>query len=137
MANCSLLSVSIKSLMPSFTTNILMKDKIAQTLLLINGIPVTSLFVGNRSNAWAGMPIKSIARVEVIRGPGSALYGADAFSGVINIITKNHDELRGTQTGIRTGSFGTQAAWFTHGKSYNGLNIGFTLEAETTDLEKN
>jgi iron complex outermembrane receptor protein len=104
-----------------------------QTLLLINGIPVTSLFVGNRSNAWAGMPIKSIARVEVIRGPGSALYGADAFSGVINIITKNHDELRGTQTGIRTGSFGTQAAWFTHGKSYNGLNIGFTLEAETTD----
>ena len=104
-----------------------------QTLLLINGIPVTSLFVGNRSNAWAGMPIKSIARVEVIRGPGSALYGADAFSGVINIITKNYDELRGTQTGIRTGSFGTQAAWFTHGKSYNGLNIGFTLEAETTD----
>ena len=66
------------------------------------------------------MPIKSIARVEVIRGPGSALYGADAFSGVINIITKNHDELRGTQTGIRTGSFGTQAAWFTRGKSYNG-----------------
>ena len=104
-----------------------------QTLVLINGIPVTSLVFGNRGNAWGGMPIKSIARVEVIRGPGSALYGADAFSGVINIITKKHDELRGTQTGIRAGSFGTQATWLTHGGSYHGANVVFTLEAETTD----
>jgi outer membrane cobalamin receptor len=101
--------------------------------MLINGIPVTSLVFGNRGNVWAGMPIKSIARVEVIRGPGSALYGADAFSGVINIITKKYDDLRGTQTGVRAGSFGTQAAWLTHGGSYHGVNIGFTLEAETTD----
>ena len=104
-----------------------------QTLMLINGIPVTSLVFGNRGNVWAGMPIKSIARVEVIRGPGSALYGADAFSGVINIITKKYDDLRGTQTGVRAGSFGTQAAWLTHGGTYHGVNVGFTLEAETTD----
>jgi outer membrane receptor protein involved in Fe transport len=104
-----------------------------QTLMLINGIPVTGLVFGNRGNVWAGMPIKSIARVEVIRGPGSALYGADAFSGVINIITKKYDDLRGTQTGVRAGSFGTQAAWLTHGVSYHGVNVGFTLEAETTD----
>ena len=104
-----------------------------QTLMLINGIPVTSLVFGNRGNVWAGMPIKSIARVEVIRGPGSALYGADAFSGVINIITKTSAELRGTQTGLRAGSFGTQATWLTHGGTYQGVNIGFSLEAETTD----
>ncbi|MDO8414656.1 MAG: TonB-dependent receptor [Agitococcus sp.] len=104
-----------------------------QTLMLINGIPVTGLVFGNRGNVWAGMPIKSIARVEVIRGPGSALYGADAFSGVINIITKKYDDLRGTQTGVRAGSFGTQAAWLTHGSSYQGINVGFSLEAETTD----
>jgi outer membrane cobalamin receptor len=47
----------------------------AQTLVLINGIPITSLFTGNRSNVWSGMPVKSVARIEVIRGPGSALYG--------------------------------------------------------------
>ncbi len=104
-----------------------------QTLVLINGIPITSLFTGNRGNIWAGMPVKSIARVEVIRGPGSALYGADAFSGVINIITKKYDDLRGTQIGTRAGSFGTRAAWLTHGGTYNGVNVGFTLEAETTD----
>ena len=104
-----------------------------QTLMLINGIPITSLVFGNRGHIWAGMPIKSIARVEVIRGPGSALYGADAFSGVINIITKKHDDLRGTQTGVRAGSFGTQATWLTHGGAYHDINVGFTLEAETTD----
>ncbi|MDX1451563.1 MAG: Plug domain-containing protein, partial [Oleiphilaceae bacterium] len=58
-----------------------------QALVLINGTPITSLVYGNRGNAWGGMPIKSIERIDVIRGPGSALYGADAFSGVINITT--------------------------------------------------
>ena len=44
----------------------------AQTLMLVNGTPVTDLVFGNRSNVWAGMPVKSIQRIEVIRGPGSA-----------------------------------------------------------------
>ena len=37
------------------------------------------------------MPVEAISRIEVIRGPGSAVYGADAFAGVINIITKDSD----------------------------------------------
>ena len=56
-----------------------------QVLMLINGIPITNSYVGNRSQVWGGMPINNIARIEVVRGPGSALYGADAFAGVINI----------------------------------------------------
>lgn len=105
----------------------------AQTLVLINGIPVTDLVFGNRSNVWTGMPIKSISRIEVIRGPGSAMYGADAFAGVINIITKARKDINGTITGVRKGSFDTTAAWIEHGGSYEGFNIGFTLEHETTD----
>ncbi|MBH1970591.1 MAG: TonB-dependent receptor [Moraxellaceae bacterium] len=105
-----------------------------QTLMLVNGIPITSLFTGDRGHISGGeMPIKSIARIEVIRGPGSALYGADAFSGVINIVTKQHDDINGTKTGARVGSFGTQSVWLEHGGSYNKVNVGFTLEAETTD----
>lgn len=37
---------------------------------------------------WSAIPLNSIERVEVIRGPMSSLYGADAMGGVINIITK-------------------------------------------------
>ena len=56
--------------------------------MLINGIPITNLFQGDRNLVWGGMPVEAISRIEVIRGPGSALYGADAFAGVINIVTK-------------------------------------------------
>jgi outer membrane receptor protein involved in Fe transport len=38
--------------------------------------------------------VEDIERIEVVRGPGSALYGADAFNGVINIITKAPGEGR-------------------------------------------
>lgn len=108
----------------------------AQTLMLINGIPITNIVFGNRGNVWAGMPVKSISRIEVIRGPGSAMYGADAFAGVINIITKDRKDINGTITGYRQGSFDTQAAWIEHGQSINGLDIGFTLEYQTTDGQK-
>jgi iron complex outermembrane receptor protein len=59
-----------------------------QILMLQNGVPVTTAYIGNKGNIWGGYPVEHIARIEIIRGPGSALYGSDAFSGVINIITK-------------------------------------------------
>jgi len=64
-----------------------------QVLMLINGVPLSNLFHGDRNLVWGGMPVESISRIEVIRGPGSALYGADAFAGVINIVTKGYGEL--------------------------------------------
>lgn len=48
------------------------------------------------SGNWLGtelVPLESIAQIEIIRGPASALYGADAFLGVVNIITWRPDEL--------------------------------------------
>jgi hypothetical protein len=59
-----------------------------QILMLQNGVPMTTLYSGDKGNAWGGLALENIARIEIIRGPGSALYGADAFTGVINIITK-------------------------------------------------
>jgi iron complex outermembrane receptor protein len=49
------------------------------------------------SGNWLGVeliPLESIAQIEIIRGPASALYGADAFLGVVNIITLRPDEMR-------------------------------------------
>src|SRR5450759_1418737 len=50
-----------------------------QVLMLVNGIPITAVYVGDRSQIWGGMPGENIARIEVIRGPGSALYGRRFF----------------------------------------------------------
>ncbi len=104
-----------------------------EVLVLINGIPITNLYVGNRGEAWGGMPVEDISRIEVIRGPGSALYGADAFAGVINIVTKTAREIHGTRTGVRGGSFGTYSGWILHGGDYNGTKVAFSLEARTTN----
>jgi iron complex outermembrane receptor protein len=58
-----------------------------QVLMLQNGIPTNSLHRGDKGQSIGAPSLENIARIEIIRGPGSALYGADAFSGVINIIT--------------------------------------------------
>lgn len=58
-------------------------------LVLIDGMEVNIELFGEPF--WLALPItiQDIKRIEVIRGPGSALYGANAFAGVVNIITKD------------------------------------------------
>lgn len=104
-----------------------------QVLMLINGVPVTNLFHGDRSQIWAGMSVEAISRVEIIRGPGSAIYGADAFAGVINIVTKNPGEIADLETGVRAGSFDTTDYWLLHSGSFNDIAYGFTVEGHSTN----
>lgn len=105
----------------------------AQALLLINGIPTTTMMYGNRGNAWGGMPVKAIERIEVIRGPGSALYGADAYSGVINIITKGPGSIDGQTVGVRLASNKTHGGWLESGQELAGLGVNLILEYQTTE----
>ncbi|MES2318183.1 MAG: TonB-dependent receptor [Pseudomonadota bacterium] len=104
-----------------------------QVLVLQNGIPITTSFVNNKGNVWAGYPVEHIARIEVIRGPGSALYGSDAFAGVINIITKGAADTRGTEVSARVGSFGARDAWVQHGGKMGPVSVAAFLRAGTTD----
>jgi iron complex outermembrane receptor protein len=83
-------------------------------LLLVDGIPQNDVLLGNQRQFIGDMPLQSIARIEVIRGPGSALYGADAFAGVVNIITKRPLDVTGSQLGVRAGSFDTREVRYQH-----------------------
>lgn len=107
-----------------------------QVLLLINGIPMTSIYLGNRGDVWGGMPVENIARVEVIRGPGSALYGADAFAGVINIVTKTATDIAGTQVGLRHGSFSTTDGWLQYGGRVGAFEVAAHLGIGRTEGHK-
>ncbi len=107
-----------------------------QVLMLTNGIPMTSVLVGDRGTVWGGLPLENIARIEIIRGPGSALYGAEAFAGVINIITKTAAQIDGTQLGTRLGSFSTQDAWMLHGGEYGDIQLAAYLRIGRTDGAK-
>ena len=104
-------------------------------LMMLNGISITDMYVGDRGQAlgWGGMPIANIARIEVIRGPGSALYGADAFAGVINVITKTAADIQGLQIGARAGSFNTRDVWLLHSGSGGGWESTFSLDLHNTD----
>lgn len=104
-----------------------------QALMLINGIPATTMMFGNRGNAWGGMPVKAIERIEVIRGPGSALYGADAYAGVINIITKHVQDIPQTVVGGRVGSFDTRGGWLESATEVGDIGLSLVLEYQTTD----
>jgi len=121
---------------PIYSIRGIISDNNPQVLVLINGIPITNLFIGNRNDVWGGMPVKNISRVEVIRGPGSALHGADAFAGTINIVTKTAGEINGTQVGVGAGSFNSQRAWLLHGQENNGLDIAFSFQYYKTDGQR-
>jgi len=90
-----------------------------QVLILLNGQRISSDLGSSIFPSSGVINVKNIARVEVVRGPGSAVYGADAFSGVINIVTKSARDLNGGQVGIRGGSFDTRNVWAQYGKRYD------------------
>jgi len=126
-------SRSVQAYSPLYVIRGISSDYNPQTLILQNGVPMTTLFIGNRGNAWFGLPLENIARIEVIRGPGSALYGADAYSGVINIITKTAADTPGTEFGLRGGSFNTWNTWAQHGGKLGPVDVAAYLRAGHTD----
>ena len=76
-------------------------------LVLVDGRSVYFDFFGGI--IWQGLPIllNQIDRIEIVRSPGSAIYGANAFSGVVNIITKSPRQLRGGHMQVQGGEYGT------------------------------
>ncbi len=98
-----------------------------QVLVMLNG---TRYSVPYKGSSMTGMelPVEAIQKIEVIRGPGSALYGADAFAGVINIVTKKAKDIDGTEIGIRGGSWDTQSIWGLHSDQWLGWDIATTLQ---------
>lgn len=107
-----------------------------QILMLLNGVPLTTLLTGSRGTIWGGYPVEHVARIEVIRGPGSALYGADAYSGVINIITKGPANVDGTEFGLGTGSFKTRDAWVQHGSKLGPIDVAAYIRIGKTDGQR-
>jgi iron complex outermembrane receptor protein len=57
-----------------------------RTLILMDGMPLNNAYTGDVP--WAGLPLESVERVEVVKGPFSSLYGGNAMGGVVNIITR-------------------------------------------------
>ena len=75
-----------------------------QTLLLIDGIKVDDAQTGHHTLNLA-LPIEVIERIEIIKGPAARVFGQNAFSGAVNIVTKNAPKNL-LVTKLQTGSYG-------------------------------
>ncbi|WP_370645266.1 TonB-dependent receptor domain-containing protein [Halorhodospira sp. 9628] len=74
----------------------------SQSLLLIDGVRAGSATTGEAD--LQHIPLSQIERVEVVRGPRSALYGSDAIGGVIQVFTRDVTEEPSGSAGVRIGS---------------------------------
>ena len=78
-----------------------------QVLVMVDGRLVNDTSLGSAN--LTEIPSENIERIEILRGPASALYGANALGGVVNIITKKATAVKPkTEIGIEQGSFNTQ-----------------------------
>ncbi|MEW6218701.1 MAG: TonB-dependent receptor [Thermodesulfobacteriota bacterium] len=114
-------------LLPGYAIRGLWTSINPQVLVAVNGQPITFHYNGTRPHGF-NVPVPAISRIEVIRGPGSALHGADAVAGVINIITKAGYEIEGSEAGARYGSFDTVETWLQHGGDYGGWDLALNLD---------
>lgn len=104
----------------------------SELLMMVNGTRINTPFRGSTMSHFE-LPLEAVERVEVIRGPGSALYGADAFAGVINIITKKAKDIDGTKLGVRAGNADTQSGWAQQSGNWAGWDMAASFQYQHTE----
>ena len=77
----------------------------SDVLVLVDGQVMDNAYSGVVN--WNEIPVESIEKIEVVKGPGSSIYGSNAMAGVINITTKTSDKLH-AKTSI---TYGTNHTW--------------------------
>lgn len=97
-------------------------------LVLLDGRDLAIVFLG--SQEWNGLsvPVEDLGRIELVRGPGSALYGANAYNGVVNITTPSPRQIVGTKLTLAAGELNTLRGDLRHaavsGKFSYKVNVG-------------
>jgi iron complex outermembrane receptor protein len=94
-------------------------------LVMVDG---RSIYVDVQATVyWKSIPVTlpEIKRIEVLKGPAAAIYGFNAFDGIINIITKSPEEMRGTTLQFGGGELGTISSSAIHAGTVG--NLGYRL----------
>lgn len=102
-----------------------------RTLVMIDGQPVNNALSGGIN--VAGIPMGSVERTEVVRGPYSALYGGNAMGGVVNFITGSPDA-PATELRAGAGSLSQRGAGLVHRRRYeSGLGVSLSVDYRESD----
>ncbi len=109
-----------------------------KTLFLIDGVEDNNLW-SNYANLSQQYPISNIKQVEIIYGPASTMYGANAFTGVINIITKQADDFIksnknfGLDARVGNGSYNSKFADVSYAYKKNTVSFNITGRLNGSD----
>jgi len=90
-------------------------------LILLNGHRLNARAY-SEANPDYSISLDKIKQIEVLRGPGSSLYGNVALTAVINIITKKGEDLNGTEVSLGKGNYGQTRLSFLTGKKFEDNN---------------
>jgi outer membrane cobalamin receptor len=101
------------------------------TLLLLDGLPLNEAVSGFADvNA---IPLEGVRRIELVRGPQSALYGANAFAGVANVLTHPPDQRSPVSVFYRSGNEGFQE-WGASA-SHGDYGLGLTVDISSREID--
>ena len=94
-------------------------------LLLFDGISENDIW---KQTTWISRqyPVSQIKQIEILYGPASALYGTNAFSGIINVITKKGGDVGDLNFTITEGSWGRKNIEFSTGKTMKNFSYNIT-----------
>ena len=100
-----------------------------RVLVLQDGRDLAIAFLGSQEWNSLTQPLEDIGRLEMVRGPGSALYGANAFSGVVNITTPLAREVAGTKVTLAGGELETFRGDLRQAGVFGGDRFGYRFNA--------
>jgi len=103
----------------------------SSTLVLIDGVRIGSATLGQTD--LATISLAQVERIEIMRGPGSSLYGADAIGGVVNIVTRRGDGAPYVHGNIAGGNHASGEGYVALSGSDRGFDYALGLSGETTD----
>ncbi|WAJ69730.1 TonB-dependent receptor plug domain-containing protein [Catenovulum adriaticum] len=101
-----------------------------EILILLNGQRVNSEYSGNSDYTLPKIPLAIVEKVEIIKGTGSAIYGSNAFLGVINIITKSNNT---PELHVAAGNMGSVELSASGGTTIGKVNIHASAAYGKTD----
>jgi len=104
-----------------------------RVLVMMNSHPVNSVEDGSASELYSYLDLDNVKRIEFVSGPGSSLYGSGAMAGIINIITKEGEDVDGLQLTGRGGSFNTWEGSALFGKTIKGIEVAAYVDYRITD----